>query len=145
MILNLFIHHFCQSQTKKVREQDKLKTSKNLIQAKLTALYGSIPREINRTFRKDKFSDDCIVIEKSNLSRKSPKSRSVHTFSKDEEEDTVIAATKWLRRETVSPRTEIVKSPSCADDDANTSSNGFVTAKAKLVRCFLFQIYDAKF
>ncbi|KAK6135111.1 hypothetical protein DH2020_031174 [Rehmannia glutinosa] len=121
---------------KQLDDQDNLKTSKTLIQAKLTSLYGSGSKENNRSFLKDKISEDCVVIEKNYSSHNYPNNHSMSTISKAEEEDGVRGVnfkTKRLHRETFSPRNETIKSPSCTEEaDADASSNGFVTARAKL-------------
>ncbi|KAK4483223.1 hypothetical protein RD792_010405 [Penstemon davidsonii] len=115
--------------TNQLHEKENLKISKNLVQAKLTSLYGNVPRESNR-----KSSEDCVVIEKKYTSHHSP--NCVPIFSKaevDERARGVGFATKRPHRETFSPRNDMLKSPSCGEeDDVDASSNGFVTARAKL-------------
>lgn len=87
---------------------------------------------------KDKFSEDCVVIEKKYSSHNYQQNHSMSTISKaeDEEEGPCGAnfKTKRLHRESISPRIEIVKSPShCEEADVDAPGKGFVTAKAKLV------------
>lgn len=114
-----------------------MKTSKTLIQAKLTSLYGNGSKENNQSFMKDKISEDCVVIEKNYSSHNYPQNHSMSTITKVEEEEEargVSFKTKRLHRESISPRNENVKSPSGSEEaDVDASSNGFVTARAKLV------------
>ncbi|KAG8384966.1 hypothetical protein BUALT_Bualt04G0173100 [Buddleja alternifolia] len=121
---------------KHVDKQENLKTSKTLMQAKLTSLYGSSSRENNRSFMKDRISEDCVVIEKNYSSHNSPKNHYLSTISKTEEDKRAHGfsfKTKRLHRETISPRNDNVKSPSGNEEaDIDASSNGFVTARAKL-------------
>ncbi|KAL6508188.1 Fidgetin-like protein 1 [Orobanche hederae] len=121
---------------KQLDKQNNSKTSKTLIQAKLTSLYGSGPKENNRSFMKDKISEDCAVIEKNYYSHNSPYNHSMPAISKAEEEEGVRGLnfkTKRLHRGNFSPRNENIKSPSITEEvDADASSNGFVTARAKL-------------
>ncbi|KAH6823779.1 P-loop containing nucleoside triphosphate hydrolases superfamily protein [Perilla frutescens var. hirtella] len=117
-------------------KQDHLMTSKTLVQAKLTSLYGTGSKESNRSFMKDKSSEDCAVIEKNYSSRNYQQSHSMSTITKAEEEEGACGVsfkTKRLHRESISPRIEIVKSPSCYEEaDVDAPGKGFVTAKAKL-------------
>ncbi|KAL3630829.1 Fidgetin-like protein 1 [Castilleja foliolosa] len=120
---------------KKLDKQDNLKTSKTLVQSKLTSLYGNGSKETNRSFMKDNISEDCVVIEKSYSSHNYPNN---HSMPKAEEEEGVHGVnfkTKRLHRGNFSPRNEI-KSPSNTEevdvDAPSNGPNGFVTARAKL-------------
>ncbi|GFP98973.1 fidgetin-like protein 1 [Phtheirospermum japonicum] len=124
---------------KQLDTQDSLKTSKTLVQAKLTSLYGNGSKENNRSFMKDKISEDCVVIEKDYSSRNYPNNHYMPNVIKAEEEEGVRGVnfkTKRLHRGNFSPRNENMKSPTVTEEvavDAPSSGpNGFVTARAKL-------------
>lgn len=127
--------HF--SQRKTPDKQGGLKTSKTLVQAKLTSLYGNGSKESNQNFMKDKFSEDCVVIEKKHLSHNYQQTHSMSAIAKAEEEEGSCGfnfKNKRLHRESRSPRIENVKSPSCCEEaDVDAPGKGFVTARAKLV------------
>ncbi|XP_022895055.1 ATPase family AAA domain-containing protein FIGL1 isoform X1 [Olea europaea var. sylvestris] len=117
------------------QENSSCKTSKTLIQGKLTSLYGNVSRENNRSFTKDKSSEDCVLVEKNYPSHFSLKNHSVPAFIKAEGEKSHGKSfnTKRPHRELISPKNENVKSPSCSEEAENDASgNGFVTARAKL-------------
>ncbi|KAG5527045.1 hypothetical protein RHGRI_028089 [Rhododendron griersonianum] len=120
------------------------KTSKVLVQAKLTSIYGNSISHANNSppsksslNSKSNSSEDCTIIEKAHSYRNLPKGQGISTFSSVEEEERAHGSsngTKRTHKEFSSPRNEnIIKSPKC-DEEANTdvSSNGFVTARAKL-------------
>ncbi|KAL7106660.1 hypothetical protein ACP275_06G007500 [Erythranthe tilingii] len=117
-------------------KQDNLKTSKTLIQAKLTSIYGNGPKEDNRRFTREKISEDYELTEKNNISYNYSRNHSMPTIIKIEDEEGARGIgfrTKRLHRETISPRTENLKSPSGSEEvEVEASNNGFVTARAKL-------------
>ncbi|CAA0824634.1 P-loop containing nucleoside triphosphate hydrolases superfamily protein [Striga hermonthica] len=117
-------------------KQDNSKTSKTLVQSKLTSLYGNGSKENNKSFTKDKVSEDCVVTERGPSSCNDPNNHSVLTTCKPEEDDEVRVVnfkTRRLHRNSFSPRNEFTKSPSMIEEvDVDASTNGFVTARAKL-------------
>lgn len=123
-------------QRKQAEKQDNSKNSRNLIQTKLTSMYGNGGREKDHNFVQYKNSDDCVVVEKNGPSINNSSSYSVLTFTKAEEEERARGfgfRAKRMHRENFSPRTENIKSPSTTDEtDTDASRNGFVTARAKL-------------
>ncbi|XP_073127339.1 ATPase family AAA domain-containing protein FIGL1 [Henckelia pumila] len=130
----------CQSPAEGLRNpfdnQENLKTSKAFVQTKLTSLYGNTSRENHGNLIKDNRSEDCVIIGKSSRSLSSPKNYLVPNFSKADEDERARGfsfGTKRLHKQTISPRTENVKTPSCNEEaEPDGSSNGFVTARAKL-------------
>lgn len=109
------------------------------MQAKLTSLYGNGTKESNQNFMKDKFPEDCVVVEKSYLSHNYRQNHCVPGISKAEEEEGAFGVSfkKRIHRESISPRIENVKSPSCGEEADIDAPKGFVTARAKLV-CISF-------
>ncbi|KZV20253.1 fidgetin-like protein 1 [Dorcoceras hygrometricum] len=130
----------CQSPTEGLRNpsdnQENPKTSKTFVQTKLTSLYGNASRENRGNLMTDDGSEDCIIVGKGYRSQSSPKSYLAPNFAKVEEEERARGfsfGTKRLHKQAISPRTENVKSPPCGEEaEADGSSNGFVTARAKL-------------
>lgn len=108
-----------------------MKTSMTLVQAKLTSLYGNGSKDDNKSFMGEKISEDCVVIEKDYSSH------NYRRYTKPEEEEGargISFKTKRLHKETSSPRNDNMKSPSGGEEaEVETSSSGFVTARAKLV------------
>ncbi|KAL0344133.1 UNVERIFIED_CONTAM: ATPase family AAA domain-containing protein FIGL1 [Sesamum angustifolium] len=130
----------CERTTHGLRKQldklDNLKTSKTLVQSKLTSLYGNGSRENDRSFKKDKISEDSLIIGKNYSSQNYPHNHSMSTITKADEEEAapwISFKTKRLHRETISPRNENIKSPSASEEaDLDAPSSGFVTARTKL-------------
>ncbi|KAL0377294.1 UNVERIFIED_CONTAM: ATPase family AAA domain-containing protein FIGL1 [Sesamum radiatum] len=129
----------CERTTYELRKQldkrDNLKTSKTLVQSKLTSLYGNGSRENDTSSKKDKISQDSVIIEK-NYSSQNYHNHSMSTITKADEEEAarwISFKTKRLHRETISPRNENVKSPSVSEEaDLDVPTGGFVTARTKL-------------
>ncbi|KAL0351140.1 UNVERIFIED_CONTAM: ATPase family AAA domain-containing protein FIGL1 [Sesamum radiatum] len=121
---------------KQLDKLDNLKTSKTLVQSKLTSLYGNGSRENDRSFKKDKISEDSLIIGKNYSSQNYPHNHSMSTITKADEEEAapwISFKTKRLHRETISPRNENIKSPSASEEaDLDAPSSGFVTARTKL-------------
>ncbi|XP_051140861.1 ATPase family AAA domain-containing protein FIGL1 [Andrographis paniculata] len=116
-------------------KHDSVKTPKNLIQAKLTSLYGNGLRENTSTLIRDNDTDEVTVIEKKYSSYMSPPNHCISTISKTEEEGVhdIPYKTKRLHRDIISPRNGTIKSPPGSEGaEPDTSNNGFVTARAKL-------------
>ncbi|KAH7845980.1 hypothetical protein Vadar_008300 [Vaccinium darrowii] len=119
------------------------KTSKVLVQAKLTYMYGNSistgntsPPSKSSLNSKSNCSEDCTIMEKAHSYRNLPKVQGISSYSLVEEEERAHGSSNGTKRthmEFSSPRNENVKSPKC-DEEANTgiSGNGFVTARAKL-------------
>lgn len=105
-----------------------------MIQTKLTFLYEHGSKENNQSSMADKISEDCAVVDKNYSGYKN---HSMSTITKAEEVEGARGSsfkTKRLHRESISPRIENLKSPSGSEEvDVDASSNGFVTARAKLV------------
>ncbi|KAL8538422.1 hypothetical protein ACS0TY_000429 [Phlomoides rotata] len=117
-------------------KQEDSKTAKSMIQTKLTFLYGHGSKENNQSSMADKISEDCAVVNKKYSGYKYPQNHSMSTITKAVEEEGARGSsfkTKRLHRENISPRIENLKSPSGSEEvDVDASSNGFVTARAKL-------------
>ncbi|XP_073294098.1 ATPase family AAA domain-containing protein FIGL1 isoform X1 [Primulina huaijiensis] len=130
----------CQSPTEGLRNpfdnQENLKTSKTFVQTKLTSLYGNAYKENHGNLIKGDRSEDCVIIRKSYQSQSSPKNYLAPNFAKEGEDERARGfsfGTKRLHKQPISPITENLKSPSCSEEaEADGSSNGFVTARAKL-------------
>ena len=118
-------------------EKSNCKASKVITQAKLTSLYGNNFTKANTGLDKSSLnfksniSDDCMIVESIHSYHSYSKA---HGSSTEEDERGYGNRSKRSHKEICSPKMDIAKSPSSNEDaNADTSGNGFVTARAKLV------------
>lgn len=116
--------------------------SKVMTQAKLTSLYGNITKANNGSYKsglgsRSKSSEDCMIVEKACSNSNLSQGHGLSKFVNLEEEERGHRNTLGMKRahvEISSPRNDSVKSPSSVEIVNNdASSNGFVTARTKLV------------
>ncbi|KAL8478306.1 hypothetical protein ACS0TY_030279 [Phlomoides rotata] len=117
-------------------KQEDSKTTKSMIQTKLTFLYGHGSKENNQSSMADKISEDCAIFDKKYSGYKYPQNLSMSIINKAVEEEGARGPSfkkKRLHRENISPRIENLKSPSGSEEvDVDASRNEIVTARAKL-------------
>lgn len=124
--------------------QEKLidKESKVMTQAKLTSLYGNITKANNGSYKsgfgsRSRSSEDCMIVEKACSNSNLSKGHGPSDFLNLEGEERGHRNNLGMKRahvEISSPRNSSVKSPSSVEIVSNdASTNGFVTARTKLV------------
>ncbi|MED6121101.1 Fidgetin-like protein 1 [Stylosanthes scabra] len=125
-----------------IEKQDKAceKASKEMVQAKLTLVYGkSALRNDNATKSflnlKDNGSEECVVVERPQFHNSHTKGSAVSSFLQVEEEERMNSFGKKRGHMEInnSPKVGYSRSPSSKEDvNPEVSGNGFVTARAKL-------------
>lgn len=117
--------------------------SKELVQAKLTSIYGKSTFRTNNDSKlnlKHDNSGDCMIVEKTQTHAIHTKGHAVSSFLKAEGEGRTSGntlGTKRVHMEINSPRVSNPKSPLSNEEvNLDTRGSGFVTARAKLVLYF---------
>ncbi|CAI9111576.1 OLC1v1011833C1 [Oldenlandia corymbosa var. corymbosa] len=124
----------------RVEQQEKSsnRASKNLLQTKLTYLYGnpSKPKSCSGSAPHNSSDNDCILVEMGDSTpnfAKNLNSTGPNKAEVDERGAVNYFGAKRLHTETTSPRIDGLKAPSSSEDTENDASgNGFVTARMKL-------------
>lgn len=119
-----------------------------MTQAKLTSLYGNITKANNGSYKsgfgsRSRSSEDCMIVEKACSNSNLSKGHGPSDFLNLEGEERGHRNNLGMKRahvEISSPRNSSVKSPSSVEIVSNdASTNGFVTARTKLVFYFYFE------
>ena len=124
-------------------DQDKAcgKASKEMVQAKLTSVYGKSNLSSDNATKsfsnlKDNCSEDCVVVERPQSHASHTKGPAISPFSQVEEEERINTFGKKRVHLEIdnSPKVGYAKSPSSKEEvNPDVCGNGFVTARAKLV------------
>ncbi|XP_061348874.1 ATPase family AAA domain-containing protein FIGL1 [Gastrolobium bilobum] len=124
-------------------KQDKAgsKASKEILQAKLTSMYGKSSLKTSNGSKsffnlKSNISEDCMIVERAQSHASHTKGPGVSSFLQVEGEERAFGnsfSTKRLHMENNSPKVGYAKSPSSKEEvNSDVCGNGFVTARAKL-------------
>ena len=127
------------------QEKAGSKVSKEMVQSKLTSIYGKNALSTNTCSKSSRIwqsnsSEDCMIVEKPQLHAN--RGHVTSSFLRAEGEERTFGnklGTKRVHMEISSPRIGNAKSPSSNDEvSPDVCGNGFVTARAKLVSTSFF-------